>query len=155
MATNIFNKGSNSVSRSGIIVDAFVDNDSTTIDIEQPANSILTKAIAHVVEAGVSTGSADWGYKVGTTGDDDKFAVDADGFDASGTGPAADTVVVCIPASGTVESKSFTAAQAGTAADGYSSVARKIRCTATCGNVTSVDQAGKVAFTLFFDILPR
>jgi hypothetical protein len=155
MATYIYNKGSNSVSKSGIIVDAFVDDGSTTIDIEQPANSILTKAIAHVVEAGVSTGSADWGYKVGTTSDDDLFAIDANGFDSSGTGPNADTIVVCIPASGTLESKSFTAATAGTAAPGYTDVARKIRCTATCGNVTSVDKAGKVAFTLFFDILPR
>ena len=155
MPTYIYNKGGNTVSRSGIIVDAFVDNDSTTIDIEQPANSILTKAIAHVVEAGVSTGNANWGYKVGTTSAPDAFAIDADGFDATGTGPAADTVVVCIHGSDSVQDKSFTAATAGTAAPGYTDVARKIRCTATCGNVTSVDQAGKVSFTLFFDILPR
>lgn len=155
MPTYIYNKGGNTVSRSGIIVDAFVDNDATSIDIEQPANSILTKAIAHVVEEGASTGSANWGYKIGTVSDDDAFAIDADGFDASGTGPAADTLVFCVHNSATLISKTFSGATVGTAAPGYSDVARKIRCSATCGSVTSINKAGKVAFTLFFDILPR
>jgi len=154
MATNYFNKGSNTVSRSGIIKDAFVDASSTTIDIEQPAHSILVKAVAHVIDAGTSTGNGNWGYEVGTTADPDAFAIDVDGFDATGTGPVANTIVQCIHGSDSVATKSFTAATAGTAAPGYTSDVRYLRCTATCSDVTSVDAAGKVAFTLFFDVLP-
>jgi hypothetical protein len=148
MAKYLRNKGSNIVSRSGIIVDAFVDNGSTFIDVEQPAGSILVSAKAHVLEAGISTGNANWGYKIGTTAVDDAFSADADGFDASGTGPAKNTLVNCPIAN------SITAATAGTAAPGYTDDARSIRCTATCGDVTSIVSAGKVAFTLFFEILP-
>ena len=142
------NKGSNTISRSGIIVDAFVDNGSTFIDVEQPAGSVLVSARAHILEAGTSTGNGNWGYKIGTTTDDDAFSIDVNGFDAAGTGPLKNTLVDC-PISG-----SLTTAEAGTAAPGYADDARSIRCTATCSDVTSVDAAGKVAFTLFFEVLP-
>ena len=148
MAKFLRNKGSNTISKSGIIVDAFVDNSSTFIDIEQPAGSILVSARAHILETGTSTGSANWGYKIGTTTDDDAFSIDADGFDVSGTGPVKNTLVDC------PITASLTAATAGTAAPGYADDARSIRCTVTCGSVTSIDAAGKVAFTLFFEILP-
>lgn len=148
MAKYLRNKGSNTISRSGIIVDAFVDNSSTFIDIEQPAGSVLVSARAHILEDGTSTGNGNWGYKIGTTTDDDAFSIDVDGFDAVGTGPVKNTLVDC-PITG-----NLTAAAAGTAAPGYSDDARSIRCTATCSDVTSVDVAGKVAFTLFFEILP-
>jgi hypothetical protein len=148
MAKFLRNKGSNRISRSGIIVDAFVDNGSTFIDIEQPAGSVLVSAKAHILDTAKSTGNGNWGYKIGTTTDDDAFSIDVDGFDATGTGPLKNTLVDC-PISG-----SLTAAAVGTAAPGYADDARSIRCTATCSDVTSVDDAGKVAFTLFFEILP-
>ena len=85
MATYSWNKGSNTVSRSVTIDDAFEDSVDVVADLQQPANSIISKILVRIVDAPASTGNANWGYKVGTASDDDQFAIDADGFDAAGT----------------------------------------------------------------------
>ena len=148
MATYKYNKGSNTVSRSVIVDDAFEDSTDVVADLVQPAGSVISKILVRIVEAPESTGNANWGYKVGTASDDDAFAIDADGFDAAGTGPAANTLV-----NATVTS--FTSATAGTAAVGYSADERTLKCALTCSDPTSVDTAGKAEFTIFFDILPK
>lgn len=148
MATYSWNKGSNTVSRSVIINDAFEDSVDVVADLQQPANSIISKILVRIVEAPASTGNADWGYKVGTASDDDQFAIDADGFDAAGTGPAANTLVTA------TLTDVYSTAAAGAAANGFTADERTLKCACTCSDPTSVDTAGKVEFTIFFDILP-
>jgi len=148
MATYRFNKGSNTVSRSVIIDDAFEDSVDVVADLDQPANSIISKILVRIVDAPASTGNADWGYKVGTASDDDQFAIDADGFDDDGTGPAANTIVTA------TLTDIYSTAGGGAAANGFTAEERVLKCACTCSDPTSVDTAGKVEFTIFFDILP-
>lgn len=148
MATYEWNNGSITVSKSVTVDGAFEDSVEVSAEITQPANSILSKILIRVVEKGLSNGNANWGYKIGTASDDDVFAIDADGYDAAGTGPVAGVVL-------NPTLTSYTSATAGTAAVGYSSTERTIYCVNTCSNPTSVTEPGKVEFTLFFDILNK
>lgn len=150
MATYRYNKGSNTVTRSVIVTDAFVQNSSVEAEIEQPANSIITKAYIRCVSQPTVTASMDLGFKIGTTTGGTEIVDDPDGIiDAAANTTAFKTDgVVSISLSPTTS-----AGNTAIAADAkYTPTARTLFLNTIASN-SAVSAAGEVEWILFFDVL--
>lgn len=151
MATFRFNKGSNSVSRSVVVTDAFVQNDAVEVEIEQPAHSLLTKAYIRCVSEPTLTASMDLGFKIGTQTGGTEIANDADGIiDAAGNTTAFKTGAMVKCGITQVDSPGTDTARA--AQTEYTEDARTLFCNTTATD-SAISDAGKVEWVLFFEIL--
>tara|TARA_R110002012_G_scaffold309939_1_gene517331 strand:+ start:495 stop:959 length:465 start_codon:yes stop_codon:yes gene_type:complete len=151
MATFRFNKGSNSVSRSVVVTDAFVQAAAVEVEIEQPAHSLLTKAYIRCVSEPTLTADMDLGFKIGTSTGGTEISLDADGIiDEAGnttafkTGAMVQCGITQVDASGTDAAR---AAQTE-----YTEDARTLFCNTTA-SAAAIAAAGKVEWVLFFEIL--
>jgi hypothetical protein len=86
------------------VKEPIVNNTTKTVDIEQPANSVVDAVFIHVVDDIVLDATVDVQFKLGTASDDDAFVVGTiilDGSDGTNANKvAANTVFKCALASG-------------------------------------------------------
>jgi hypothetical protein len=84
--------GSITATKRVIVSDAITDSGSTEIEIQQPANSIITGCYVRFLDD-ITVASGNVGFKMGTvTGGDEVVGLDADGFLAAGTDIPAGTI---------------------------------------------------------------
>lgn len=152
MATYSWNKGSNTVTRSVRVTDAFVQNSSVEAEIEQPAGSFLSKAYIRCVSQPTVTASMDLGFKIGTTTGGSEIVVDADGIiDA-----AANTTAFKTDATVAIDlSPTASAGNTGILADAnYTNDNRTLFLNTTATN-SAIADAGTVEWILFFDVIGK
>lgn len=149
MADITYTKGSNSIIRKAVVKDAFVQNSSVEVEIQQPAGSILTKAYVKCADQPTITAAIDLGFKIGTTTGGTNIANDADGIiDNAGNTTAFKTGGIVA-----VDLTTSSAANTAIAADAaYTDTARTLYCNTTATD-SAISAAGTVEWILFFDML--
>jgi hypothetical protein len=151
MADITYTKGSNSIIRKAVVKDAFVQNDSVEVEIQQPAGSILTKAYVKCAAQPTVTASMDLGFKIGTTTDGNEVVEDADGIiDGAGNTTAFKTGALVKCGITQVDSPGTDTARAANAE--YTDEERTLFCNTTASD-SAVSAAGTVEWILFFEIL--
>ena len=151
MADITYTKGSNSIIRKAVVKDAFVQNSSVEVEIQQPAGSILTKAYVKCAAQPTVTASMDLGFKIGTTTGGTEIADDADGIiDGAGNTTAFKTGALVKCGITQVDSPGTDTARAANAE--YTDQERTLFCNTVASN-SAVSAAGTVEWILFFEIL--
>ena len=152
MATYFWNKGSNTVTRSVRVTDAFVRDSAVEAEIEQPAGSFLSKAYIRCVSQPTITASMDLGFKIGTTTGGTEIVSDSDGIidNANNTTAFKTNATVSINLAPTTSG-----ANTGITADSeYTAEARTLFLNTTATNA-AITAAGTVEWILFFDIIGK